>query len=112
MIFGSMMVRRGGVGPASAGAPARWAGPALAELDELVAVGVRDPTVRAAGFLAGVDPAAADPGVQGDGRHAEPGGQIVQPPFVGAGARAARTCWVTSASTQAPARAWQRSAAP
>src|SRR6266511_2868477 len=85
MIFGSMMVRRGRVGPASAGVPARWASPALAELDELVGVGVQDPTVRAAGFLAGVDPAAADPVVQGDGRHAELGGQIVQPPLVGAG---------------------------
>ena len=29
-----------------------------------------------------------------------------------AGASAASTCWVTSASTQAPARAWQRWPAP
>src|SRR6266496_2898572 len=64
MIFGSIVVGRLGVGPASAGVPARWAGPALAELGEFTAVGVEDPAVRVAGFLAGVDPAAADPGVQ------------------------------------------------
>src|SRR5829696_8191619 len=37
-----------------------------------------------------MDPAAADPGVQGDGRHGELGGQVVQPPLVGAGCFAGR----------------------
>jgi hypothetical protein len=76
------------VGPASAGVPARRAGSALAELGELVAVGVDDPPVRVAGFLAGVDPAAADPAVEGDRWHGELGGEVVQPPFVGAGSLA------------------------
>src|SRR6266536_206647 len=76
MIFGSIVVGRGGVGPAAAGVPARRPGAALAELGELVAVGV--------------DPAAADPGVQRDGGHGQLGGQIVQPPLVGAGLFAGR----------------------
>jgi Subtilase family len=52
--------------------------------------GANDPPVRAAGFLAGADPAAADPGVQGDGRHGQLGGEVVQPPLVGAGCFAGR----------------------
>jgi hypothetical protein len=60
------------------------------ELGELAGVGVDDPSVGAAGFLAGVDPAAADPAVQGDGGHGEFGGQVVQPPLVGAGFLAGR----------------------
>src|SRR6266545_4839249 len=85
MIFGSIVVGREGVGPAATGVPARRASAALAELGELVAVGVEDPAVGTVGFLAGADPAAADPAVQGDGWHGELGGQLVQPPLVGAG---------------------------
>jgi hypothetical protein len=50
-----------------------------------VAVGVDDPAVGATALLAGVDPAAPDPAVEGDGWHGELGGQVVQPPLVGAG---------------------------
>ena len=55
------------------------------EFGELVAVGVDDPPVGTAALLAGVDPAAADPAVQGDGWHGELGGEVVQPPLAGPG---------------------------
>ena len=71
--------------PASAGVPAGWAGSVLAEFGELVGVGVDDPAVGAAGFLAGVDQTAAEPAVEGDGWHGELGGEVVQPPLVEAG---------------------------
>src|ERR671912_1488914 len=82
--------QRWGVGPASSGVPAGRAGAALAELGELVLVGVEDPAVGWGGLLAAVDPAAAQPGVQGDRWHAQLGGQVVQPPLVGAGCLAGR----------------------
>src|SRR5918993_2485769 len=82
--------QRWGVGPASSGVPAGRAGATLAELGELVLVGVEDPAVGWGGLLAAVDPAAAQPGVQGDRWHAQLGGQVVQPPLVGAGCLAGR----------------------
>ena len=61
---------------------------------------------RAAGFLAGADPAAVDPAVQGDGRHGELGGQGVQPPLVGPGFLAGR--WGDAVAGEGPvAHAWR-----
>ncbi len=61
---------------------------------------------RAAGFLAGADPAAVDPAVQGDGRHGELGGQVVQPPLVGPGFLAGR--WGDAVAGEGPvAHAWR-----
>ena len=88
------------VGPAPAGVPARRAGSALVELGELVGVGVDDPPVGTAALLAGVDPAAADPAVQGDGGHGELGGEVVQPPLVGAGSLTGR--WGDAVAGEGP----------
>jgi hypothetical protein len=52
MILAPVVVWQLGVGPAPVGVPAGWAGSALAEFSELVVVGVDDPPVGAAGFLA------------------------------------------------------------
>src|SRR4029450_5354806 len=73
------------VGPAASGVPAGRAGATLPELGKFVRVGVEDPAAGWGGLLTAVDPAAAEPGVQGDGRHAEFCGEVVQPPLVGAG---------------------------
>jgi hypothetical protein len=56
--------------PSAGGCTSRAGECGAGEARELAAVGVDDPAVGAAGFLARVDPAAADPGVQGDGWHA------------------------------------------
>jgi len=79
-----------GAGPAASGVPAGRAGSALAELGEFVLVGVEDPATGRGGLLAGADPAAAKPGVQGDRWHGQLNGEVVQPPLIGAGLLAGR----------------------
>src|SRR4051794_38646083 len=82
--------RRRGVGPASSGVPAGRACSSLPELGKLVAVGVEDPAARWGGLLAAADPAATEPGVQGDRRHGQFDGEVVQPPLARAGLLAGR----------------------